>query len=59
MHARVTQFKKDWLSQVLFDNIYKTHQAMLAYGRSSLEYQDIQISVKQENAEAENTENAA
>jgi len=45
IQGRITQFKKQWLNQVLFENIYKAHQAMLAYGRSSLEYQDIQLNV--------------
>ena len=25
LQSRITQFKKQWLSQVLFDNVYKTH----------------------------------
>ena len=43
MEARLTQFKKRWIDQVLFQNLFKTHQAMLAYGKSSMELQDISL----------------
>ena len=40
LQGRIKTFKKQWLAKVLFENVFKTHQAMLAYGRSSLEFGD-------------------
>ena len=43
LDSRVQEFKRSLLSCTLVENIFKAHQAMLAYGQSKLEYQTLSV----------------
>ena len=43
LDSRICDFKRNLITDTLVGGIFKTHQAMLAYGQSKLEYQAISI----------------
>ena len=45
LDSRIHEFKRGLLSNMLVDNIFKTHQTMLAYGQSKLDYQNLNVDI--------------
>jgi len=43
LQSRISEFKRGLLTDTLIEGIFKTHQAMLAYCQSKMEYQTIQV----------------
>ena len=53
LNSRINDFKRSLLTDTLIEDIFKTHQALLAYGESKLEYQSLSIEVPISNPDEE------
>ena len=53
LNWRINDFKRSLLTDTLIEDIFKTHQALLAYGESKLEYQNLSIELPISNPEEE------